>query len=458
MTNRHKSKNAGLQKGVIGLLLAAIVATLSYLIWRVGKYWVQLLSRPPLPPITIFPDLDAQPSLEAKGLLIASANLLGGLERRSMDNGHQKTVLCAGIRNFREPWARDFGFAAFGLMELEEYQAARETLEVFLLNQRPSGQFPVKVHSTSVLDRYLHSLFSKEQPIHRPIKPKHITAHKTISLDGNALLVIAAIHYAERSGDDDFIKDHWSALKQAVQWLDGYASHIDGLLVQESYADWADSVARGGKVLYPNVLYWKATYDMARAATKYGFAFDELHFTAKADRLEHAIRNHFWRNDLGYFVTSQELSQLSSDGNLLAVAWNLATPQQANLVLDRMRDFDMDSPVPTKVAQPAYPDKLIAIENRLAGIGNYHTSGAWLWLGAWHVIALVRAGRLAEAYTLLSRMSAVIVRDGVVHEVYGENGRYLSTRWYTSEAPLTWSAGLFIYAQAVYQRAAAGRF
>jgi hypothetical protein len=48
-------------------------------------------------------------------------------------------------------------------------------------------------------------------------------------------------------------------------------------------------------------------------------------------------------------------------------------------------------------------------------------------------------------------MSHVIVRDGVVHEVYGANGRFLSTRWYTSEAPLTWSASLFIYAHSLCQ-------
>jgi hypothetical protein len=54
---------------------------------------------------------------------------------------------------------------------------------------------------------------------------------------------------------------------------------------------------------------------------------------------------------------------------------------------------------------------------------------------------------------LLERMSNVVVQDGVVHEVYGEDGRYLSTRWYTSEAPLTWSASLFIYAHSLYQAA-----
>jgi hypothetical protein len=60
---------------------------------------------------------------------------------------------------------------------------------------------------------------------------------------------------------------------------------------------------------------------------------------------------------------------------------------------------------------------------------------------------------LAEAGQLLERMSLAIVENGVVHEVYGEDGRFLSTRWYTSEAPLTWSASLFIYADAYYKRA-----
>jgi hypothetical protein len=54
-------------------------------------------------------------------------------------------------------------------------------------------------------------------------------------------------------------------------------------------------------------------------------------------------------------------------------------------------------------------------------------------------------------------MAEVIVREGAVHEVYAPNGQYLSTFWYTSEAPLTWSAGLFIYANEVYQRHLAGQ-
>jgi hypothetical protein len=155
---------------------------------------------------------------------------------------------------------------------------------------------------------------------------------------------------------------------------------------------------------------------------------------------------------LGYYVTNQVFDNLSSSGNLLAIAWGLTTPEQAHAILDNMNKFDMAYPVPTQVVHRAYPDKFIALENRLGGIANYHTSAAWLWLGAWHVIALTRMGRLAEAETLLYRISKAIVRDGAVHEVYGPDGYYLSTFWYTSEAPLTWSAGMVVYAYHVYQR------
>ena len=420
--------------------------------WYTARYWSRLLRQPALRSPELSAAFEAHRALEAKAHAIASDNLRAGIESRHLPDGRQMQVLCAGLRNFREPWARDLGFASFGLMELEELQATKESLQVFLLNQLPSGQFPVKVHSTNVIDRYLHSLFSREQPTRNPIRPKYITAHNTISLDGNSLLIIAVLNYSIRSGDMSFTLEHWSHLKRAIRWLEQHALEEDGLLHQSSFADWADSIARQGKVLYPNVLYWKALHDLASMAEHHGKTRDARLFAAKADYLKHSINDHFWRADLGYFVTSRFFDNLSSCGNLLAVAWELATAAQANAILDAMEHFDMASPVPTQVVHRAYPKRFIALENRLAGIPHYHTSAAWIWLGAWHIIALARVGRLARAEEYLYRIASVIVRDGAVHEVYGTDGNYLSTRFYTSEAPLTWSAGMFVHAYHVYER------
>ncbi len=450
MTHRQHSSQKASWPFVIGW--SVIAGLLGVVFWHFLKYWHRLFKQPFLAPSSLPQEINLHQTVEAKALLIAAANLRAGIELRSLPDGRQKLVLCAGLRNFREPWARDLGFASFGLIELEEFQAAKEAFEVFLINQRPSGQFPVKVHATNFVDRYLHSLFKREQPNFSPIRPKYITAHNTISLDGNALLVIAILNYATRAGDLDFIEQHWSALTRAIIWLEGHALEDDGLLHQAAFADWADSIARRGRVLYTNVLYWKALEELARVALLYGQTEERNYFKAKARQLKASINQHFWRPDLGYYVTNQVFDNLSSGGNLLAIAWGLTTPEQSHAILDNMNHFNMARPVPTRVVHRAYPRKYIALENRLGGIPHYHTSAAWLWLGAWHVIALARMKRMAEAEMLLYRISEVIVRDGAVHEVYGPDGHYLSTFWYTSEAPLTWSAGMVVHAHYVFQR------
>lgn len=385
-------------------------------------------------------------------LVIAAQNLLSGIELRRLPDGEHKLVLNAGMRNFREPWARDFGFASYGLLSMEEYRATRETLEVFFNFQKSDGQFPIKVHSTNVLVRTIYSVLNRPQPIKSPLRPKYISGHKSLSPDGNALLVSAAINYSRQSSDKGFLESCWSQLKQAVQWLDNLAPDPDGLILQGPYSDWADTIARQGKVLYTNVVYWKALHDMATAAEEFGFKDDHEHFASKAQQISLSIQNHFWRQDLGYYVTSREFDNLNTSGNLMAVTWGCANSEQSHQILDKISEFGLADPVPTKPVNFGYPQNKIAPEARIGGFPHYHVDAAWLWLGAWHVIALTHLGRLEEARKILDRLANVIVRDNTVHEVYETNGSHFSNIVYTSESPLTWSAGMIIYAFRLYHR------
>jgi GH15 family glucan-1,4-alpha-glucosidase len=436
------------KKIVIFSFLGAIVGL--YLP-RLIRFMLNIFNQPPLLERN-HPIPERLDMLEEKAYRIAVENLEEGLEVRHLEDGTEKQILCAGVRNFREPWARDTGFAMFGLLELGNHHAARDALEVFLLTQGETGQFPVKIHSTGILERYIFSLFKRTQPIVKPIRPKYITAHNTISLDGNCLLVIAIMNYTIHSGDLVFARKYWGHLKRALAWLENYVHDEDGLLHQGAFTDWADTVARQGKILYTNVLYWKALQETAEMAASLGSLEDADLYGRKAGQVRRSINDQFWRPDMGYFITSQVFDNLSSSGNLLAIAWELTTPQQAHDILDAMRFYGMAVPVPTKAVHRAYPRKFIAIENRLGGIADYHTFFAWLWLGAWHVIALSRMERMEEARELLYNMSRVIVRDGAVHEVYAPSGNYASNIWYTSESPLTWSAGMFVYAYHVLKR------
>jgi hypothetical protein len=129
----------------------------------------------------------------------------------------------------------------------------------------------------------------------------------------------------------------------------------------------------------------------------------------------------------------------------------LAKGEQAESILKVMEDAKMAEPVPTRVTYPSYPQHLIALENILGGMASYHTNASWLWIGAWHVIALLKTGHTDKAQGLVTRILQVIVRDRQVHEVHAPTGQPLSSLWYTPEAPLTWNAGMVIYACRLFE-------
>lgn len=447
---RSNSERYGFWSGALFGAAAGISSLLLY------QFLSGILKQPRLLPWTIFSHPDDFETQEALALFIASESISAGVQTRRLKNGKHKEVLHAGYRNFRESWARDFGFASYGLLALEQYDIVRQTLEAFFFYQSPTGQLPVKLHSMDFVTRYFHSFLEREQSTEGTLRPKYISAHGAPSLDGQALLVISAITYARKTKNIEFLKEYWPVLVAALHWLEGHKRDPnEELLYQDSFADWADSVARRGTVHYTNVVYWKALSEMALAADDLDMKAHASFYKQKADHVASAIRGRFWREDLAYFVTSRRLPQLSSDGNLLAIAWGLANAEESQSILRSMDEAGMSQPVPTRVTSTPYPGELIAIENVLAGVGNYHTNAAWLWLGAWHVVAWAQCGDLTRAQEILSQMAAVIVKNKQIHEVYGTNGEPLASIWYKPEAPLTWSAGMFIYACRFFEEASA---
>jgi glycogen debranching enzyme len=433
-----------------GALFGTVTGIASLLTFQ---YLFGILRRPRLISQAILLGEEQFDNQEALAIFIATESLRSGIQPRRLTIHGSKEVLHAGYRNFSESWARDFGFAAFGLLTLKQYNPVKETLEAFFWHQTAEGQLPVKLHSVHVVTRFLHSFFGREQPNELLMKPKYLSGHGAPSLDGQALLVIAALAYAQESGNTSFLEEHWAKLEAAMQWLRRYRKGADDdpLLHQGAFADWADCIARHGRVRYTNVVYWKALSEMAVAATRLNFQQEAVEYFVQAENVARAINRHFWREDLGYFITSDELLHLSSDGNLLAIAWGLSGHEQAESILRVMERARMAEPVPTRVTYPSYPRHLIALENLLGGVGNYHTDASWLWIGAWHVIALVKAGQMEAAQVLVSRILNVIINDRQVNEVHGPNGKPLSSMWYTSEAPLTWNAGMVLYACHIFE-------
>jgi GH15 family glucan-1,4-alpha-glucosidase len=443
VANQVEERNVGrgFWSGAAFGMLAGIGSLLAY------QYLAGILRRPSLISQAFNPGNQKFETYEALAVFIAAENLRSSIHTRILANGLSKRILHAGYRNFRESWARDFSFASYGLLALKHYETVRDNLEAFFWYQTPDGQLPVKLRSMSVVSRFLHSLTEREQPVEAPLTPKYLSGHGASSLDGQAMLVTAALAYSQEAEDLEFLRQYWKNMVLAVRWLGEFSrDEVGGMLEQGAYADWADSIARRGFVLYTNVVYWRALSQMAIAASRLDRASEAASYSRQAGRVARAIHTLLWSPERGYFDTSEALTQLSSDGNLLAIAWGLANSDQAASILKTMDDAGMGQPVPTRATYPPYPAGLISLENRMGGMGIYHTDASWLWLGAWHVIAQVRMGNFEAAWELIRRIAETIVRDRQVNEVHGPDGHPLYSRWYKSESPLTWNAGMVLYA------------
>jgi hypothetical protein len=51
------------------------------------------------------------------------------------------------------------------------------------------------------------------------MRPKYLSGHGAPSLDGQCLMVIAAIHYSFQTEDHEFLRTHWDALAKPFPGL-----------------------------------------------------------------------------------------------------------------------------------------------------------------------------------------------------------------------------------------------
>lgn len=380
------------------------------------------------------PDTAGLPALE-----VARTCLQSCLEFRRVGPDQHATVLCAGFRHFREPWARDFGFAAFGLISEGHAKVVHDGVRLFFQHQKPDGQLPLKLHSTRLLERYLHSLLARVQPNETDLIPRYLTAHGTRSLDSVLLLVIAWGECVHQTGDRQLADDLCQQAHQALHWVER-KTDARGLISQGPFADWADSIGRRGAVLYTNVLWWKARQTLEQVEQ-----IPDTH----SQEIRARILRHFYKD--GYLHNTPSSPIFTSPGNFMAVAWGLTDASQSRSILDYAESHNISKIVPARVTDRPYPFYLVSPLMWLAGIPHYHTSCSWMWIGGWHAVACQRAGRLEKAREIVQKMLDTVGRDRTVYEVHAPDGQPLAKLLYHSEEPLSWNAAMLLYAYSVTQ-------
>ncbi len=354
--------------------------------------------------------------------------------------------ILASRGHWRQIWLRDAMFASFGALSLEEQDitAVKNTISNAFTCQKPNGRIPLRLGKGHFwLQFFMNALLNKmprldtklTMPVYRIDKFPWL-----FPVDGNSLVVIVlGMLMAE---DKSFVAQYYTNAVRSVQWLERFDRDNDVLLEQGMFADWADCLKRKGKVLYTNVLWYKALKSLDEISRILGV--EGQNYREKAELVKERINKEFWNGEF-YLDTLHKLRNFSTDGNLLAILFDVANKEQALNIENYIMKNRIDA-VPCYLNHPNYNSNSISIVTRLAGIPDYHTSMTWLWLGCLDVVCKHKLGLKQQAIEELLRISRIINKQGSIFEVYEQDGSPVNRRFYKAATDFSWSAGLFVYA------------
>lgn len=368
-----------------------------------------------------------------------------------------RQYLAAGGHQFGSFWTRDFSFAVRGLISIGRADVAIEHVSHLLRHLRDDGLVPrildympswkrVVAHTAlRALPRRLKT-FSPDAPL----KAEHVGEHGTLSIDSNALILIAAqslVRAEPETVGRAWLATYRSALQRGLDFCLARTQNARELVVQGRYEDWQDSASREGRTLYVNALY-----AMAFAAAR------DLGLTIEIDApgfLE-KIRATFYDEAAGVYKACETLDIVSLDGNLLI----LNEPALAGLrtpdLYARLKTHALwtSARIPGVATVGDYPESWISWTTRAVGLRHYHDRFAWSWLAG----LAAKAARLAddeeEARRIWTELQRMAIRDDGIGEIYesrrssvGPDDRELvlvRRLLYRSELPFSWGAGCIL--------------
>jgi Alkaline and neutral invertase len=334
---------------------------------------------------------------------------------------------------YPEPYTRDLmlsalGFAVSGNVKL--VQLIERTLVTLSKNQSENGHIPSMVHD----------------------------AENRGASDTTPLFLLATAIFRSLSGQHQFLEE---AVNRAVKWMEYQRPSDDYLIAQLPTSDWRDEQWVLGYGLYVNTIVYSYLnmLNMDKAAADIR---EQMHCFTITKKTVHAhvhggltVKHKPYYAMWAYKVYSSERFDLL--GNSMAILSGIAPPTRAvkmtNWIAleckEMMKKGELGIELAPNFFPFIYPGQPDWIE-RYAEFnlpGHYHNGGIWPFVSAFHVAALVAAGRPSMALNNLMALTQ-LVKKGVNTELeYGfnewydpANGKPMGQDWQT------WSAALYLYA------------
>lgn len=411
-------------------------------------------------------------------------------EQILLANGSELGLL-GSSKAYQQVWARDSMICGLGLLVCESPEATaihRRSLETLGAYQSELGKIPHNVGMAGVADPALiaHGGALAQAPDGSRIVMD--TAHAGC-IDSNLWFILGHYVYFRTTEDRDFLRASWPTLERALLWLRYQDSNECGLLEAHEAMDWADLFANRYNTLYANVLWFAAWQGMAHLAGALELPAEP--YAAQAADVRRKLNTLLWvgpeepkdwgqigreRKEwlyplkrietelverpfyLPYVAFRDYADRLDVTGNLLAILFGVADQIKADKILAYIRGCGLDDPYPVRCLYPPIQpgDQDWRDYYRVRNLNlphHYHNGGAWPYIGALYVAALVRAGHLDDAARQLEKLTAM--------NRAGRDAEWGFNEWFHGQSggPMgydgqSWSAALYLYARDAVQHGA----
>lgn len=234
-------------------------------------------------------------------------------------------------------------------------------------------------------------------------------------LDINAFYLLRMARYWRVHNDKDFVKEEWSNLVRAMDWLISRDLDKDGLPDFRSYwGDWKDVPGINGRQYAPftSFLYLAALKEMASMAKELGEDDLKSRYKAAYDKGYKLVNKPVSKGgqwaDTHYvqtFYDGRENNKVLLDQSI-GVLFGVVPQDRAAKTLDKLTENNL-TPYGMAETFPYYPADFGY------NPGEYHNGAVWPWLAFMDIWARIREGRTDEAIKLINLVAkADLVESG----------------------------------------------
>ena len=302
-------------------------------------------------------------------------------------------------------WFRDGLISSIGMSHSEDEELIRISKKI--INsvskfQKYNGQIPNKVSQDG----------------------KKVCFGESGCLDSSLWYPIALLNYCKNTSDKAFLEKHLENVRKSIRWVLCMDVNNDHLIEATEGEDWNDWLVRSGRILYDNVLFYKAlkSYDEIRSILGLSSEYSKLQ-----DEVRNSINLLLWprekniemvRKKFGFSYIGKDFEIALQGGerpyyfaeigfrkydprcdvyaNTLSILFGVSDKEKTRSILNYFKSKKVDEPFPVRILDPPVyendPFRIFYFResdfpySQKPGYGQ--NGGIWPFVGGFYVLML----------------------------------------------------------------------